>query len=49
MTHTLHRGTRPLLVSIPHMGTAMPFSLLREVRVICSSRAATTASSKKSS
>src|SRR6267142_2010173 len=31
------------------MGTAMPFSLLREVSVMCSSRAATTASSKKSS
>ena len=27
MTHTLHRGTRPLLVSIPHMGTAIPEDL----------------------
>src|ERR1039458_4623168 len=31
------------------MGMGAPFSLLREVRVISSSRAATTASSKKSS
>ena len=27
MTHTLHRGTRPLLVSIPHLGTEIPQDL----------------------
>ena len=33
----------------PHIGMAAPFSLLREVSVISSSRAAVTASSKNSS
>lgn len=27
-THTLHRGTAPLLVSVPHDGTALPADLL---------------------
>lgn len=27
MTHSLHRGSAPLLVSIPHMGTEIPASL----------------------
>lgn len=24
MSHTLHRGTTPLLISLPHVGTVIP-------------------------